>query len=202
MRLSREEDTMRLSVTIRNDGECDGAEVVQLYVSCDNQDIPRPVRELKLFDKVFLRKGEVRRLEYSLPLERLKNYDVSAHAFRLYNGKYRFAFCSDCETEIIGSDVELEGDPLQYDRNSVVGELLYTAEGRRIVDEELKPYLCLAIIGTFNADVRIENGRAVGNPMFDNVMRNMPLRALYDLTGGKFTEEMMLRLINKLEGRE
>lgn len=202
MRLSCEGDAMRLSVTIRNDGECDGAEVVQLYVSCDNQDIPRPVRELKLFDKVFLKKGEAKQMEYSLPLERLKNYDVSAHAFRLYNGKYRFAFCSDCETEIIGSDVELEGDPLQYDRNSVVGELLYTAEGRRIVDEELKPYLCLAIIGTFNADVRIENGRAVGNPMFDNVMRNMPLRALYDLTGGKFTEEMMLRLINKLEGRK
>ena len=56
-------------------------------------------------------------------------------------------------------------------------------------------------MGTFNADVRIENGKAIGNPMFDNVMRNMPLRALYDLTGGKFTEEMMLRLINKLGRR-
>ncbi len=95
----------------------------------------------------------------------------------------------------------MEGDPLHYDRNSIVGELLRTAEGRRIVDEELKPYLCLAIMGTFNADVRIENGKAIGNPMFDNVMRNMPLRALYDLTSGKFTEEMMLRLINKLGRR-
>ena len=191
------EKEISISVTLKNTGARDGAEVVQLYASCDDQEIARPVRELKLFDKVFLRAGETRRLQYSLPLEQLKNYDVSQHSFRLYGGKYRFAFCSDCETEIIGGEL----DPLHYDRNSIVGELLRTAEGRRIVDEELKPYLCLAIMGTFNADVRIENGKAIGNPMFDNVMRNMPLRALYDLTGGKFTEEMMLRLINKLGRR-
>ena len=191
------EKEISISVTLKNTGARDGAEVVQLYASCNDEEIARPVRELKLFDKVFLRAGETRRLQYSLPLEQLKNYDVSQHSFRLYGGKYRFAFCSDCETEIIGGELDVEGDPLHYDRNSIVGELLRTAEGRRIVDEELKPYLCLAIMGTFNADVRIENG----NPMFDNVMRNMPLRALYDLTGGKFTEEMMLRLINKLGRR-
>ena len=195
------EKEISISVTLKNTGARDGAEVVQLYASCNDEEIARPVRELKLFDKVFLRAGETRRLQYSLPLERLKNYDVSQHSFRLYGGKYRFAFCSDCETEIIGGELDVEGDPLHYDRNSIVGELLRTAEGRRIVDEELKPYLCLAIMGTFNADVRIENGKAIGNPMFDNVMRNMPLRALYDLTGGKFTEEMMLRLINKLGRR-
>ena len=195
------EKEISISVTLKNTGARDGAEVVQLYASCNDEEIARPVRELKLFDKVFLQAGETRRLQYSLPLERLKNYDVSQHSFRLYGGKYRFAFCSDCETEIIGGELDVEGDPLHYDRNSIVGELLRTAEGRRIVDEELKPYLCLAIMGTFNADVRIENGKAIGNPMFDNVMRNMPLRALYDLTGGKFTEEMMLRLINKLGRR-
>ena len=31
----------------------------------------------------------------------------------------------------------MEGDPLHYDRNSIVGELLRTAEGRRIVDDGL-----------------------------------------------------------------
>lgn len=201
MQISRGQDEIRISVTLRNTGGRAGAEVVQLYVSCDNQDIARPVRELKLFDKVYLNAGEEQRLEYSLPFSRLKNYDTARHGFRLYGGNYRFAFCSDCETEIVSREMPLEGDPLHYDRNSIVGDLLYTAEGRKIVDEELKPYLCLAIMGTFNADVRIENGKAIGNPMFDNVMRNMPLRALYDLTGGQFTEDMMLRLINKLGRR-
>ena len=192
------DDGIHISFSLTNSGKYAGAEVVQVYVSNDNQELARPLRELKLFDKVYLKPGESARLEYLVTYDKLKNFDIDLHTYRLYGGNYRFALCSDCETEIVGENIYLSGDSLKFNRNSVIGDLLQCEEGRKIVEQELKPYLCLAIMGTFNADVKIENGKAVGNPMFDNVMRNMPLRALYDLTGGKFTEEMMLRVINQI----
>jgi beta-glucosidase len=45
-------------VTVTNTGKRDGAEVVQLYIHDLVGSITRPVRELKGFEKIFLRAGE------------------------------------------------------------------------------------------------------------------------------------------------
>ena len=45
-------------VTVTNTGKRDGAEVVQLYIRDLVGSITRPVRELKGFEKVFLKAGE------------------------------------------------------------------------------------------------------------------------------------------------
>jgi beta-glucosidase len=64
-------DTLRLSVTLSNTGEYDGAEVVQVYVRDLVGSITRPVKELKHFEKVWLKAGESRTLEISIPVSEL-----------------------------------------------------------------------------------------------------------------------------------
>ncbi|MBN1260656.1 MAG: glycoside hydrolase family 3 C-terminal domain-containing protein [Anaerolineae bacterium] len=54
------EDNLMASVTIKNAGGVDGAEVVQLYVSDLACSELRPLKELKGFEKVFLKAGEAR----------------------------------------------------------------------------------------------------------------------------------------------
>ena len=56
----------RVSVTVTNTGNRDGGEVVQLYVSPPRDGIHRPVRELKGFQKVFLRAGEAATVSFEL----------------------------------------------------------------------------------------------------------------------------------------
>ena len=75
MELSRS-DTLRFSVSVENTGDMDGAEVVQVYVRDVNASVSRPVRELKDFKKVFLKKGESRRIDFSLPVSSFSMYDL------------------------------------------------------------------------------------------------------------------------------
>lgn len=55
-----------VSVTVANTGNLAGAEVVQLYVRPPQNGTHRPVRELKGFQKVFLRPGEAKRVSFAL----------------------------------------------------------------------------------------------------------------------------------------
>ena len=68
-------DTLTASITITNTGDYDGYEVVQLYVHDKVGSITRPVKELKGFKKVFLKKGESRPLSFDLTVEDLKYYN-------------------------------------------------------------------------------------------------------------------------------
>ena len=65
------------SFTITNTGGMDGAEIAQLYVSAESPRIYRPAKELKGFQKVFLKAGESKSV--SIPLDSL--------AFRYWNGR-------------------------------------------------------------------------------------------------------------------
>lgn len=55
-----------VTVTVRNTGSLAGAEVVQLYVCPPQGGVHRPVRELKGFQRVFLRPGEARTVTFTL----------------------------------------------------------------------------------------------------------------------------------------
>ena len=66
------------TVTVTNTGSRDGAEVVQLYIRDLVGSVTRPVKELKGFEKIFLKAGEPRKVSFSITPELLKfyNYDL------------------------------------------------------------------------------------------------------------------------------
>lgn len=66
------------SVTVTNKGSKDGAEVVQLYIRDIVGSTTRPVKELKGFEKVFIKAGESKTVDFKITPEMLKfyNYDL------------------------------------------------------------------------------------------------------------------------------
>ncbi|MCA8829933.1 beta-glucosidase BglX [Hymenobacter pini] len=68
--------TLDVKVTVRNTGNYDGEEVVQLYTRDMVGSISRPVQELKGFQKIMLKKGESRTLTFRLTPEDLKFYNA------------------------------------------------------------------------------------------------------------------------------
>lgn len=66
---------LTVSVEIENTGKRDGDEVVQLYLRDVAASVTRPVRELKGFERVYLRAGEKRRVEFMLTPEHLGFYN-------------------------------------------------------------------------------------------------------------------------------
>lgn len=67
--------TVQASVTVTNTGNFDGAEVVQLYIRDMVGSITRPVKELKGFQKVLLKKGESKKITFNITPEDLKFYN-------------------------------------------------------------------------------------------------------------------------------
>lgn len=66
------------SIELSNTGKYDGAEVVQLYIRDVVGSITRPMRELKGFQKVYLKAGESKTVSFEISTEDLKfyNYDI------------------------------------------------------------------------------------------------------------------------------
>jgi beta-glucosidase len=71
----REGDIFEVSLDVTNAGDKDGAEVVQLYVCDLASSLVRPVKELKGFEKAFLKTGETKRVTFLLDERSLAYYD-------------------------------------------------------------------------------------------------------------------------------
>lgn len=69
--------TVQATVTVTNTGKRAGAEVVQLYIHDLIGSITRPVKQLKGFDKIFLKPGESKTVSFTLTQDLLKFYDYN-----------------------------------------------------------------------------------------------------------------------------
>ena len=66
---------INVSVDVTNSGDYDGKEVVQLYIRDLVGSVTRPVRELKGFQKVLIKKGETQTITFKISVEDLKFYN-------------------------------------------------------------------------------------------------------------------------------
>jgi beta-glucosidase len=68
-------DELKVSVDITNTGDYDGKEIAQLYIRDVVGTVTRPVRELKGFQKIFIKKGETVTVTFNISVEDLKFYN-------------------------------------------------------------------------------------------------------------------------------
>jgi beta-glucosidase len=89
---------VKVSVDVANIGDRDGEEVVQLYINDPVASRARPVRELKGFQKVLLRKGETQTVSFQLSAEELAFWTINRRmeaepgAFNLWVGGLQDSF--------------------------------------------------------------------------------------------------------------
>lgn len=80
---------IEIEVPVTNKGNKEGSEVVQLYISDLKSSLPRPVKELKGFDKVKLGPGETKTVKFEITPESLKFFDDKAHEWVAEPGKFK-----------------------------------------------------------------------------------------------------------------
>lgn len=68
-------NAIKATVTVKNNGSFDGEEVVQLYIRDVVGSISRPMRELKGFQKIFLKAGESKEVTFTIHSNDLKFYN-------------------------------------------------------------------------------------------------------------------------------
>ena len=85
-------EKFRFSVKVKNTGERDGKETVQLYIRDVKASMMRPLRELKAFEKALIKKGEEREFTFEIGKESLGfylpdgTYTVERGKFEIYVG--------------------------------------------------------------------------------------------------------------------
>jgi len=80
--------TVKVSFKVKNTGNLDGKEVVQLYVGEKNAVVTRPVKELKRFIKIYLKAGEDKTVEFTLGKSDFAYFNQCLHEWHVESGKY------------------------------------------------------------------------------------------------------------------
>jgi len=78
----------KVTFEVRNSGGRDGAETAQIYVEDLNSTVPRPPKELKEFEKVFLKAGEKKTVTISLKKEAFAFYSTNASSWIAEKGMF------------------------------------------------------------------------------------------------------------------
>ena len=82
------DDTITFTVTVKNTGDREGQEVVQLYISDKKSSLPRPVKELQGFRKVKLAPGEEQKVSFTVAKDALSFFDDAKHEWVAEPGKF------------------------------------------------------------------------------------------------------------------
>lgn len=84
----RSNGSLDISLCVKNTGDRDGSEIVQLYIQDVESSLERPMMELKAFKKVFLKAGETQEVQFTLDVEDLKFYDPAIADWKAEKGEF------------------------------------------------------------------------------------------------------------------
>jgi beta-glucosidase len=88
MSVAKAGNQVKVKVTLKNSGAVAGAEVVQVYVNQNKSAMQRPEKELKSFQKVFLKPGESRVVSLLLDADSFKYYSDASKNWVHESGNY------------------------------------------------------------------------------------------------------------------
>lgn len=91
--------TITVSIPVRNTGDREGKEIVQLYIGDEKASVLRPVKELKGFDKITLAPGQEKTVTFTITPDDLKFYDEKTGSWIAEPGKFR-AYIGASSTDI------------------------------------------------------------------------------------------------------
>lgn len=82
------DEPLTFLLTVKNTGRREGAEVVQLYISDKKSSLPRPIKELKGFQKVYLQPGEEKQVSFTIGTDALSFFDDGKHEWVAEEGQF------------------------------------------------------------------------------------------------------------------
>lgn len=185
-------ETVTVTVKVKNTGNVAGKEIVQLYVRDVQSSVIRPEKELKGFEKVELKPGEEKSVTFTLDKRAFAYYNVDIKDWYVETGDFEILVGSSSkdirlkETVKVNSTTKIKK---KFTRNTPIGDLLEDPVGSVIFKQ---------IMEQVRQNVPFLAGAEV-SPMMMAMFRYMPLRGLINFSRGAFTEEMLNEILAKLQ---
>lgn len=81
-------EVIQITSKVTNSGDVYGAEVFQVYIGKENSKVKRAVKELKGFQKVYLKKGEEKKVSIKIDVKKLAFYNEEISDWEIEKGDY------------------------------------------------------------------------------------------------------------------
>ena len=192
-----DQDTLRVSVKVKNTGKMPGKEVVQLYVRDVESSVIRPEKELKGFEKVELNPGEEKEVVFTLDKRAFAYYDVELKDWHVESGEYEI-LVGKSSRDIVLKDTIYVKSTVQirkkFHRNSTIGDVMKDP----VASEIFKPIIQQLI----KQHPIFASSEKNVIKMFTEMMKYMPLRNLISFSNGALTEEMLESIIQRMNQRK
>ncbi len=129
--------TTGVTFTVTNTGNCNGSEIVQLYVGKEQTGVYRAVQELKGFHKVFLEAGESKTIHIAFDEYTFRYYSIANHSYQIEAGEYYIRIGSSSRDIRLTGTMTVEGiDVIQENKTALAK--YYTGEVEKISRSEFR----------------------------------------------------------------
>lgn len=101
-------DQIKVSFTLKNAGMVDGAEIAQVYIQDIESSYPRPLKELKGFDKIFLKAGEKKEVNINLDRTSFSYWNPDQKQWYAEPGKFKILVGSASDNILLEQNIILK----------------------------------------------------------------------------------------------
>ena len=187
-----DQETLKVSVRVKNCGQVGGKEVIQLYVGKPESKMIRAEKELKGFTKVWLEPGEDKEVTFELNKRSFAYYSVKANDWMVESGEYEVMIAKSSKEICLTKRVHVESTShvkQVYDRFSTVGEIM-DDPNQQVIAQELTDLLSVKGAILYNLRDNIE--------MAYGMVRGMGLCSLYGASNATFDEDKLQEILSRL----
>ena len=214
--------------TLTNTGKMDGAEAAQLYVHAKNPTVYRPAKELKGFQKVFLKAGESREVTIPLDDKAFRYWNDKSGKFEIDGGEYEILIGASVADIKLSGTVTVKGTDAPMCEDPAKLPHYFSGEIKAVPDAEFEALLGRPIPdGSWSG--KIQANDAIGQlyyakaakarfvwKIMDGMLNksiekgepdlnitfiyNMPIRAIGKMAGGMVSQEMCEGILDIING--
>ena len=197
----KETDEIIVSADITNTGNCDGAEIVQLYIKNPVVYEIRPEKELRDFAKVFLKAGETKTVTFTLNARAFSYYETRIHDWYAESGDYEILLASSSRDIRLQDTVSITGSkkiPFVADHITTCEDVELFAKDGSALDEMLRGS-GFAEATDHDGDDSMGSGTA---DMMKAMFTGTPLHSILSFSSEELTYEDIQNTIRKLNEAE
>ena len=221
-------DETGVEFDLTNTGDVDGAEVAQLYIGMKDAKVFQPDKELKGFQKVFLKAGESRHVRIPFDDKTFRYWNVRTNRWEVEGGTYTIMIGASCLDIRLTAEVDVEGTTETYPYYTNRMPSYYSGLISQVEDSEFRELLGYPIpSGKWSGDLTVNDAicqmyyvkspiarfaynkltkmkkksEEAGKPDLNILfIYNMPFRAIAKMTGGMVSMGMVEGIVTMVNG--
>ena len=221
-------DEMGVEFMLTNTGNRDGAEVAQLYIGMKDGKVFRPEKELKGFQKVFLKAGQSKKIRISFDDKTFRFWNVKTDRWETESGIYTIMVGASCLDIRLSKEIDVAGNTEEFPYYTNQIPSYYSGLISQVDDKEFELLLGTPIPdGQWNGELTVNDAicqmyyakssiarfvyyrltamkkksEDAGKPDLNILfIYNMPFRAIAKMTGGMVSMDMVEGIVMMVNG--